>query len=155
MAMRRRWLGLLLAGVCVALPVAADEPARTQAELAVSPLVEVVKARRTLRGDGGLHDVWLVSDGDFDHLAERARTWVSARKALDGGMRLERFTFLEPDRSYVLELAGGGRSWKLRLSRHLQGSLLELPGLGAAADAPRWAPPWRPEPPLLFHGPLR
>ncbi|MSP91032.1 MAG: hypothetical protein EXR79_04385 [Myxococcales bacterium] len=132
------------------IPVAAE---RDPAEIAVTPLLAPVRARRVVRADPA--DLWLVTDTDFDRVVALAQKWVSARRPLDGGLRLERFTFLEPDRSYVLELAGGARPARLRLSRHLDGALLELQQVGDPREAPRWAPPWRPPPVVLWHGPVR
>ncbi len=132
---------------------AADAPVtRGELELAVGPLAEPLQRRLVFRNDQNLYDVWLVSKLDFEKASEIYRQAISAKRPLSGGLRIERWTWIEPDRSYVLDIVGGEKPYRLRLTRHLGGSLLELENAGAARDAPRWAPPYRPRPVLLPHG---
>lgn len=125
---------------------------RSEGEEAILPLVDPVGKRFVLRNEQNLHDVWLISTLNFEKVAEAVRQAISTKRALPGGLRVDHWTWLEPDRSYVLELAGGTKPYRMRLTRHLNGSLLELENAGVPADAPRWAPPYRPRPILLPHG---
>ncbi len=127
---------------------------RTEAEAAVQTEAMPIGQRLTLRNEAGRYDVWLVSGLDFEKLSEKLRKAVSARRDLGDGWRLEQWTYLESDRSYVGSLVGQGE-YKLRLSRHLAGSLVELENAGNQADALPWAPPYRPRPVLLMHGSVR
>ncbi len=135
----------------------AAEPSATrgQLEIAVSPLTEPLLRRTVVRNDQNQYDVWLISSLDFEKSSERYRQAISTKQALSGGLRIERWTWIEPDRSYVLDVTGGEKPYRLRLTRHLGGALLELENAGAAKDAPRWAPPYRPRPLLLPHGVTR
>ena len=147
----------------VSAPVWAQEPetanevaetpvTRGELESAIGPLVEPLKRRVVLRNEQNLYDVWLISGLDFEKASEVYRQAISAKRTLSGGLRIERWTWLEPDRSYVLDVAGGEKPYRLRLTRHLAGALLEMEGVGAARDSARWAPPYRPRPVLLPHG---
>lgn len=128
---------------------------RTEAEAALQSQALPLDQRLTLRNDAGRYDVWLFSRLDFDKLSDGLRKAVGARKDLGGNWRLERWTWLEPDRSYVADLTGPGRVWQVRLTRHRAGSLVEIVDVGAIADAPPWAPLYRPMPVLLPHGSVR
>ncbi len=128
---------------------------RGELESAFLPLVEPLKHRVVIRNEQNLYDVWLVSGLDFEKASELYRQAISAKRPLSGGLRIERWTWIEPDRSYVLDVGGGEKPYRLRLTRHLGGSLLELENAGVARDAPRWAPPYRPRPVLLPHGTTR
>lgn len=139
----------------IATEAAADPVTRGELELAVSPLAEPLLRRLVFRNDQNLYDVWLISKIDFEKASELYRQSISAKRSLAGGLRIERWTWIEPDRSYVLDIAGGEKPYRLRLTRHLAGSLLELENAGVARDAPRWAPPYRPRPVLLPHGAAR
>ena len=102
-------------------------------------------------GDGGL-DVWLVGATAFEVAVETVKRAVAARKTLDGGITLQRWTYLEPDKSWLLDLQVADEALRLRLTRHVTGSLFELQQTGTAAEAPRWTPPYRPQPVYLLHG---
>lgn len=128
---------------------------RGELEMAVGLLAEPLLRRTVIRNDQNLYDVWLISKLDFEKASEVYRQAISAKRPLSGGLRIERWTWIEPDRSYVLDVAGGEKPCRLRLSRHLAGALLELENAGVARDAPRWAPPYRPRPILLPHGMTR
>lgn len=166
------WAGLAVVaagGLAMARSAAADPPAaagtgavhaalpepKTAVESAARALLGSVSARRVVGNDRGGFELWLVSTVDFDRAAELARATVSSRRTLDEGFRLEGFTWLEPDRSYLMDLKGGGRLFRVRLTAHLSGSLLEVHDGGDATSAPVWAPTWRPRPVLLRHGPAR
>lgn len=145
--------------MAISLPVLADTPAdplapRTQQEAALQDASQPIEQRLTVRNDAGRYDVWLVSGLDFEKLSDLLRKAVGARRDLGHGWRLEHWSYLEADRSYVGDLTGES-SWRLRLTRHLAGSLLEVENLGDQADAPPWAPPYRPRPVLLPHGSVR
>jgi hypothetical protein len=150
----------VLASLWTVAPVHAAEPAadplapRTEAEAAVQAVAPPIEQRRTVRNDAGRYDVRLVSKLDFEKLSDLLRKAVGARRELGHGWRLEHWTYLETDRSYVGDLTGQ-ETWRLRLTRHLTGSLIELENLGDQADAPPWAPPYRPRPVLLPHGSVR
>jgi hypothetical protein len=128
---------------------------RTPVEAAARALLGSVSTRRVVWNDRGGLDLWLVSTVDFDRAAELARATVSSRRILDEGFRLEGFTWLEPDRSYLMDLKGGSRQFRVRLTAHLSGSLLEVHEGGDSASAPAWTPTWRPRPVMLRHGPVR
>ena len=132
--------------------VEVPEPVRGDLELSVTPLLDPIARRSVLRNDQNLYDVWLVSKADFEKVAEAVRLAISAKRPLAGGLKLDRWTWLEPDRSYVVDVTGGRKPLRFRLTRHLNGALVELFDAGVATDAPRWAPPYRPRPLLLPHG---
>lgn len=128
---------------------------RGDLELAVTEMLQPLARRLVFRDDQNAYDVWLVAKLDFEQTAENFRQAISAKRQLASGFRIDRWTWLEPDHSYVIDVLGGPRPHRLRLTRHLTGALLELGGAGAADDAPRWAPPYRPRPILLPHGVAR
>lgn len=148
--------GIWMAAAATALlatPGAAAPPApKDDAEAAAAEWVGPLEQRHVVRnGDGGL-DVWLIGAAKFDDAVEAVRRALSAKKALQGGWRVDKWTYLEPDRSYLLDLSGSDMPLRMRLTRHLTGSLIELQQAGVAAEAPRWTPPFRPLPVLLLHG---
>jgi hypothetical protein len=153
-----------LAGACAAIAftpvVLAARPTpppelRSPLETALRTVSGPIEARRVVRDASGSVDVWLLASQGFDAAAELARAAVSSRRDLAAGHRLTRFTWIEPDRSYLIDLAGQGRTWRVRLTAHLQGTLWQIEGGGDVSEAPRWAPTWRPAPVLLRHGPAR
>ncbi|MBI5608864.1 MAG: hypothetical protein HY902_08275 [Deltaproteobacteria bacterium] len=108
--------------------------------------------RRVVRTSDGSLNVWLRSDADFERAVQSLQKAQAGKKVLRGGLRIVRSALLDGDKSYLLDLAGGERPWRLRLSRHLAGTQIEVQDLGEASDAPRWTPPLRPTPILLPHG---
>jgi len=110
--------------------------------------------RRVVRTSDGSLNVWLRSDADFERAVQSLQKAQAGKKVLRGGLRIVRSALLDGDKSYLLDLAGGERPWRLRLSRHLSGTQIEVQDLGEASDAPRWTPPLRPTPILLPHGML-
>jgi hypothetical protein len=131
----------------------AEAPAtRGELEVAMSELAGPLVRRAVVRNEQNLYDVWLISKLDFEKTSEVFRQAISAKRPLSGGLRIERWTWIDADRSYVLDVAGGAKPYRVRLTRHLGGAMLELESVGAAKDAPRWAPPYRPRPVLLPHG---
>ncbi|MSQ82954.1 MAG: hypothetical protein EXR77_08560 [Myxococcales bacterium] len=125
---------------------------KNELETAVSSWVAPLQQRLVVRnGDGGL-DVWLIGATAFEVAVETVKRAVAARKTLDGGITLQRWTFLEPDKSWLLDLQVADEALRLRLTRHVTGSLFELQQTGTAAEAPRWTPPYRPQPVYLLHG---
>ena len=144
-------------------PAAAEEPetsaekaeapaARGELEVAIGALVEPLARRVVVRNDQNLYNVWLISKLDVEKAYQACLNAVSANRRLAGNLRIERVTPIDADRSYVLDVVGGQKPYRVRLTRHLGGSMLELENAGAARDAPRWAPPYRPRPVLLPHG---
>ncbi|MBM4346071.1 MAG: hypothetical protein FJ100_22085 [Deltaproteobacteria bacterium] len=142
-----------MAGTLCAGTALADPPAlRSPLESAVATWIAPVAQRLVVRNaDGGL-DVWLVGAGPFDAAIEAVRKAASARTAYDGGVRARGWTWLEPDKSYLVETSVGDDMVRLRLTRHGRGALVELQQTGTASEAPRWVPPYRPQPVLLLHG---
>ncbi len=138
-------------------PVETAEPTVTRGplETAVLSLAEPVTRRVVVRNEQNLYDVWLISKLAFEATGEAFRQAVSAKRTLPGGLHVASLTWIAPDRSYVLDVVGGDKPYRLRLTRHLAGSMLELENAGVARDAPRWAPPYRPRPLLLPHGMMR
>jgi hypothetical protein len=125
---------------------------RSPLEAAVATWIAPVAQRLVVRNaDGGL-DVWLVGAGPFDAAMQAVRKAASARTTYDGGARAHGWTYLEPDRSYLVEAVVGEDPVRLRLTRHVTGTLVELQQTGTAAEAPRWVPPFRPLPVLMLHG---
>ncbi len=124
-------------------------------EAAVHPLLKPVLQRLTVRNDAGSYDLWLVSGLDFDRVTEYFRAAISAKKQLGPNLRVQPWTYLEPDRSYLMDLTGASRPYRLRLTRHLSGTMLEMLDAGEASDAPKWAPAYRAKPILLLHGAVR
>ncbi len=134
-------------------PAAALAP-RTELEAAAQELLAPVTGRHVLRSpDGGL-ELWLISDQPFEKSVAELRRAISAKRSLRGGFSLQSWTYVDADRSGLLELAGGSAPRRLRLTRHLQGSLLQIQDGADAAEAPRWLPPFRPQAVPLFHGAL-
>lgn len=157
--------------VCTAISVAAWSPAlgqaptaaaatagaataRTDIGVALTPLIEPIKARRVVRRGLVQADVWLISELGFDETATRVQKAISTQMALSGGFVLARWTYIDADRSYRLDVTGP-RAVRVRLTRHLEGTLWELEAQGDAREAGKWAPPFRPRAIPLFHGPLR
>lgn len=134
---------------------AADAVApRTEMEAAAHELLTPVVSRLVLRSaDGGL-ELWLISDRPFESAVAELRRAISAKRALRGGFALQGWTYVDADRSGLLELVGGGAPRRLRLTRHLQGSLLQIQDGADASEAPRWLPPFRPQAQPLTHGAL-
>ena len=135
--------------------IAAPAVVRSDLEAALTPLCEPLARRVVVRNDDNLYDVLLIAKLDFEKAAEVFRQAISTKRTLANGLRIERWTWIEPDRSYVLDIVGGEKPYRVRLTRHLAGAMLELDNVGAARDAPRWAPPYRPRPVLLPHGTSR
>lgn len=131
----------------------ADQPAlRSSLESAVATWIAPVAQRLVVRNaDGGL-DVWLIGAGPFDAAMEAVRHAATARTTYDGGVRAHGWTYLEPDRSYLVDANVGDEPVRLRLTRHVKGTLVELQQTGTAAEAQRWVPPFRPQPVLMLHG---
>lgn len=121
-------------------------------EASVELLWPNIVHRRVVRTSDGSLNVWLRSDADFERAVQSLQKAQAGKKVLRGGLRIVRSALLDGDKSYLLDLAGGERPWRLRLSRHLNGSQIEVQDLGEASDAPRWTPPLRPTPILLPHG---
>jgi len=134
---------------------AAPTVTRGALETAVSALAEPIVRRVVVRNDQNLYDVWLISSVAFETMGEAFRQAVSTKRMLANGLHVTSFTWIAPDRSYVLDVAGGEKPFRLRLTRHLAGSMLELENAGTARDAPRWSPPYRPRPVVLPHGSAR
>ena len=154
---------LIAAMLCASAPAAAQEndasadkeaaaATRGELEVALTALTDPVARRVVVRNEQNQYDVWLISKLDFEKVSEVFRQAISAKRTLSGGLRIERWTWIDADRSYVLDVVGGVKPYRVRLTRHLAGAMLELEGAGAARDAPRWAPPYRPRPILLPHG---
>ena len=125
---------------------------RTEVEAAAQELLAPLGRRLTVRNDAGTHDVWLYSSLDFEKASEAFRVAISSKRLFSKVFRFERWTYLEPDRSYLIDVSGGSRPYRMRLTRHRGGSLLEVFEVGEIADAPRWSPTWRSQPVLLPHG---
>ncbi len=146
--------------LCIALvrPAGADarkpEPTVGPAEVAVRTVVGNVKDRIVVRDGPAQIDVWLFCEMSFDKMSEQIRGAISTRRALVGGFRISHWTWIEPDRTYLIDLVGP-KQLRIRMTRHLKGTLLILPGIGSAKDAPRWTPPYRPLPLNMPHGPVR
>ncbi len=136
-----------------AAPAAADQPAlKSPLEAAVATWIAPVGQRLVVRNaDGGL-DVWLIGANPFAEAIEAVRKAATARTAYDGGVRARGWTYLEPDKSYLVDGNVGDDPVRLRLTRHGSGTLVELQQAGTAAEAPRWVPPFRPQPVLMLHG---
>lgn len=134
-------------------PAAALAP-RTELEASAQELLTPITGRHVLRSpDGGL-ELWLISDQPFEKSVAELRRAISAKRSLRGGFTLQNWTYVDADRSGLLELAGGSAPRRLRLTRHLQGSLLQIQDGADGSEAPRWLPPFRPQAAPLFHGAL-
>lgn len=129
-------------------------PAMHPAEFAMRAFMAPIEESAVVRDGPASNDVWLFSGASFEAAAERARKAISTRQELPGGVRVAAWTYMEPTRSYWLELEGG-TDVRVQMSRHLDGTLFILRGAGRADQAPRWAPPYRPLPIDLPHGPVR
>lgn len=159
--------GPLLIAAALALPTlicasligqaGADSPSATAAvdpaEFAVRTFAATVDDRIVVRDGPAQLDVWLFAKVPFAELADRIRNAISTKKQLVGGYSFEGWTWIEPDRTYLIDVVGPTKV-RVRMSRHLDGTLLVLPELGKAADAARWTPPYRPTPINMPHGPV-
>ena len=149
---------LLLTALCLGLaaPVHAAAPSptapRTEVEAAAQELVAPIQRRLTVRNDSGGYDVWLLTALNFEKATEAVRVAISSKRLFSNKFKMERWTYLEPDRSYLIDVSGGSRPYRLRLTRHMTGSLIEVQDAGEAADAPLWTPTYRAQPVLLPHG---
>lgn len=139
-------------GAWAQVPASAAPSLRGDVEGAVASLLPTVVRRQVVRTSDGSLNVWLLSDLDYEKSVEAVRKALSARKVLRANLRIERWSYLESDRSWLIDVAGDERPWRLRLSRHLAGSLVEVQDVGEATDAPRWSPPLRPLFVPLLHG---
>jgi len=135
-------------------PATGGVAATTDIGAALTPLVEPIKSRRVVRHGLIRADVWLISELGFDDTATRVQKAISTQMELSGGFKLARWTYIDADRSYRLDVTGP-RAVRVRLTKHLQGTLWELESQGDVREAGKWAPPFRPRPIPLFHGPLR
>lgn len=172
--MRSSRLGATSASVAVALastvylyaaPVLASEPPpemgstdvapRTALEEAVQSLMQPVVRRLGVRSHQGSVDLWLFSSAGWEQVGEDMRAAVSARRTLAGKFTLDRWTYVEPDHSYVADVLGGSVPYKIRLTQHQKGALVEVIDAGEPADTPRWSPTWRQRPVLFTHGAMR
>lgn len=124
------------------------------AEAAAHQLGKEVTERLVVRGDAGQYDVWLRSNAPFEKLLERARFVAGNKVTLRGGYLLGPIHVAEHDGSVTTSLSGKPPA-ALFMSRDLGGSLLIVRGVGKAAGARPWAPPYRPLPLELPHGPVR
>lgn len=125
---------------------------RTELEAAAQELLLPVTGRHVVRAaDGGL-ELWLISDLPFEKSVAELRRAISSKRALRGGFSLQNWTYVDADRSGLLELVGGSAPRRLRLTRHLQGALLQVQDGADADEAPRWLPPFRPQALPLLHG---
>lgn len=148
----------LLALGAMGLVATASPPQRAQtmhpAEFALRAFCAPIDDSVMVRDGPARTDVWLFSDIPFTTLAERVRKAISSRAALPGGLSFAGWTYMEPTRSYWIEL-NGQQTVRVFLSRHLDGSLLIIRGAGSARSAGHWAPPYRPPTINLPHGPVR
>lgn len=132
-----------------------DVAPRTALEEAVQGLAQPVTRRLGVRRHQGGVDLWLFSSASWELVGEEMRTAVSSRRTLAGKFTLDRWTYVEPDHSYVADVLGGSTPYKVRLTQHLKGSLVEIVDAGEPADTPRWSPTWRQRPVLFLHGGMR
>ena len=150
---------VLMPAVALATPPTemgtADTTPRTALEEAVQVLAEPVSRRLAVRSYDGSFDLWLVTRATLDQVTEQMRVAATSKKQLAGQFSLDRWTYVEPDHSYVVDILGASQPYKIRLTKHLQGALIEMVGAGESADAPRWSPPWRPQPLVFLHGPMK
>ena len=157
---RRRIAGILAATMLVTLGwfvggAAGDAPGDAHpAEAAVAQLGKDITKRLVVRDDGGAYDVWLRSNAPFEKLLERARFVTANGVALRGGYRLGAIRVAEHDGSVTTALTGPA-PLTLFMSADLDGSLLILRGAGKVSESQTWAPPYRPLPLELPHGPIR
>ena len=158
---RRRRIALLVATSLVLMFVwfvgraAGNAPADAHpAEAAIQQLGKDITERLVVRDDGGGYDVWLRSNAPFDKILERARFVAANGVALRGGYRLGAISVAEHDASVTTPLKGP-TPVTLYMSADMAGSLLILRGAGKAKGTQAWAPPYRPLPLELPHGPIR
>ncbi len=162
---KSRWTGSLARALLIVAVAAAGwwmadsaigtpRPSSHPAEQAVRQLGKTVIERQVVRADSGQFDVWMFSDAPFKLLLERARFVMTNAVQLRGEFKVEALQVSEHDRSVEARLIGP-KPVKVWLSAHLSGSLLVIRGAGSAAEAPPWAPPYRPLPLELPHGPIR
>ncbi len=130
----------------------ADLAPRTELEAAAQALIAPIAQRHVVRGaDGGLN-LWLLSDLAFEKAVAEARRAISAKRPLRGSFALENWTYVDADRSGLMDLVGGTAPRRLRLTRHLHGVLMEVQDGADASESPRWLPPFRPQANPLMHG---
>lgn len=168
-AREARWprVMLLVAGLSLAGAVARPATAiaessgsqaalapKTELEAAAQALIAPIAQRHVVRGAEGGLELWLISDVAFEKAVAEVRRTISTKRVLRGTFTLEKWTYVDSDRSGLLELAGGSSPRRLRLTRHLQGVLLEVQDGAGADEAPRWLPPFRPQAQPLLHGPM-
>lgn len=132
-----------------------DVTPRTALEEAVQGLMQPVVRRLGVRRNQGGVDLWLFSSAGWEQVGEDMRAAVSSRRTLAGKFTLDRWTYVEPDHSYVADVLGGSVPYKIRLTQHQKGSLVEVIDAGEPADTPRWSPTWRQRPVLFAHGAMR
>jgi len=138
----------------VAAPAgAAAPPPRDPVEACAASLVGAPDSRAVVRTSEGA-DVWWFGGLAFDQSIALARRAISNKRVFDGQLRLDRWTPIDADRSVRLEIVGAARPYRLRLSRHLGGTLVVIEGGADPASAPAWLPPFRPRPILILHGPI-
>lgn len=127
---------------------------QSELEAAAQSLLAPLAQRHVVRdAEGGLV-LWLISDMAFEKAVAEVRRTISTKRTLRDAFTLENWTYVDADRSGLLELAGGSAPRRLRLTRHLHGVLLEVQGGADASEAPRWLPPFRPQAAPLMHGPM-
>lgn len=153
----KRWAAIAcgLATVLEAAPAHAQEPglgAKTELEAAAQALIAPIAQRHVVRGAEGGLELWLISDVAFEKAVAEARRSISTKRPLHGAFSLEKWTYVDADRSGLMELVGGSAPRRLRLTRHLHGVLLEVQDGADASEAPRWLPPFRPQAQPLMHG---
>ncbi|MCO4760417.1 MAG: hypothetical protein KC502_02860 [Myxococcales bacterium] len=156
---RRGFFGFVLTFTSLAtgLVLAGDRPSPTisAAERAITLFAKPVSSRLVVRADSNDLDVWLISNVAFAKSGERLSAAAAARLALPGGFAVQRATWLEPDGTWWVDVMGQGKKLRVLAKRHGKGTLFVLRGLGHSSDAQPWAPPYRPLPLNLPHGPLR
>lgn len=110
--------------------------------------------RIAVRDGPGKTDIWLFSTTSFNEIAARVQRAISSGKELPGGLKFGNWTYIEPTKSYWIEIVGSAPT-RVFMSRHLKGTLLIVHGIGRTDEAPQWTPPYRPLPIELPHGPVR
>lgn len=144
------WGTALVSGSAVA--VESDVAPKTELEAAAQALIAPIAQRHVVRSAEGGVELWLISDVAFEKAVAEARRTISTKRALQGAFTLEKWTYVDADRSGLMELVGGSMPRRLRLTRHLHGVLLEVQDGADASEAPRWLPPFRPQAQPLMHG---
>ncbi len=147
----------VVASLSVGLALAGDLPPPNihPAEAAFTLFAKPVVRRTVVRGDRQALDVWLVSKQPFAKTGERLQQAAAVQLTLPHGYKVVRATWLDADQTWWVDLVGGTHEVRARVSRHRDGSLLVLGGLGHKRDAKPWAPPYKPLPINLPHGPIR